>query len=82
MPDVPDGRVGNDPSAKRTRELIERLVREGTVVARSDGSVHQLFPVSVSAAEGQALRGWVEREQAARTHRDRVWVRSLGAVHL
>ena len=67
MPDVPDGRAGNDPSAKRTRELIERLVREGTVVARSDGSVHQLFPVSVSAAEGQALRGWVEREQAART---------------
>ena len=51
----------------RTRDLIERLVREGSVVARSDGSRHELFPVSVNAAEGEALRGWVAREGAART---------------
>ena len=67
MPDVSGNRAGNDPSAQRARELIERLMREGTVVARSDGSVHRLFPVSVNAAEGEALRGWVERERAART---------------
>lgn len=67
MPDVSGGRAGNGPSARRTRELIERLVREGTVVARSDGSVHQLFPVSVNSAEGEALREWVERERAAHT---------------
>ena len=30
---------------QRVREVIERLVRNGTAVARSDGSVHTLFPV-------------------------------------
>ena len=51
----------------RTRGLIERLVREGTVAARSDGSRHEIFPVSVNPAEGLALREWAVREQAART---------------
>jgi len=36
-------------------------------VARSDGSFHTLFPVGVSAAEGEALREWVQREDAIRT---------------
>jgi predicted O-methyltransferase YrrM len=49
------------------KKLIERLFREGTVVAQSDGSVHDLFPVSVNAAEGEALREWVQREGAAHT---------------
>ena len=49
------------------RQLIERLVRDGTAVARSDGSVHALFPVAASAAEGEALRSWVTREAATRT---------------
>jgi len=49
------------------RQLIERLVRDGTAVARSDGSVHTLFPVAASAAEGEALRSWVTREAATRT---------------
>ena len=47
--------------------MIERLVRDGTAVAHSDGTVHDLFPVAVSAAEGEALRGWVVREAAAHT---------------
>lgn len=47
--------------------MIERLVHDGTVVARSDGTVHRLFPVAVGAAEGEALRGWVLREGATRT---------------
>lgn len=47
--------------------MIERLVRDGTAVARSDGTVHDLFPVAVSAAEGEALRGWVIREAATHT---------------
>jgi len=42
-------------------------VTDGTVVARSDGSCHGLFPVSVSVAEGEALRGWVMREHARQT---------------
>ena len=51
----------------QVRQVIERLVDDGTVVARSDGTVHDLFPVAVGAAEGEALREWVVRERAART---------------
>jgi predicted O-methyltransferase YrrM len=47
--------------------VIERLRIEGTVVARSDGSRHEVFPVAVAPAEGEALRGWVMREQPTRT---------------
>ena len=47
--------------------MIERLVRDGTAVARSDGTTHSLFPVAVPAAEGEALRDWVVRENATRT---------------
>ncbi len=47
--------------------MIERLARDGTAVARSDGSTHELFPVAASAAEGEALGGWVSRERAKRT---------------
>ena len=49
------------------RRVLERLVRDGTATARSDGSVHELFPVAVNAAEGEALRSWVERERASHT---------------
>jgi predicted O-methyltransferase YrrM len=52
---------------QQVRHVIERLVRDGTAVARSDGTVHSVFPVAVSAAEGEALREWVEREGAAHT---------------
>ena len=47
--------------------MIEHLIAEGTVVARSDGTLHELFPVAASAAEGKALRGWVVGEGATRT---------------
>jgi predicted O-methyltransferase YrrM len=52
---------------RQVRRIIERLVRDGTAVARSDGTLHNLFPVAVSAAEGEALRGWVLREGATQT---------------
>ncbi len=48
-------------------QVIDRLLRERTAVARSDGTVHKLFPVAVDAAEGEALRDWVKREKATRT---------------
>jgi predicted O-methyltransferase YrrM len=51
----------------QVRDVIERLVRDGTAVARSDGSVHNLFPIAITAAEGDALRSWVTREGATRT---------------
>ncbi|SRR6266545_7394253 len=54
-------------SLRRTRDVLERLLREGTAVAQSDGTVHSLFPVAVNAAQGEALREWVGREGANRT---------------
>ncbi len=47
-----------DAAARQVRGVIERLAREGTAVARSDGTRHDLFPVAASAAVGEALRGW------------------------
>ncbi len=52
---------------QRVRRVIERLVRDGTAVARIDGTLHRLFPVAASAAEGEALREWVVREGATQT---------------
>src|SRR6266540_1408768 len=51
----------------RVRGVLARLIRDGTATARSDGSVHRLFPVAVGPAEGAAIRSWVIREQAGRT---------------
>jgi RimJ/RimL family protein N-acetyltransferase/predicted O-methyltransferase YrrM len=73
---VPRDRDGGENSAgaparaaalRQVRDTLERLVRDGTAVARSDGTVHELFPVAASAAEGEALREWVGREGATRT---------------
>jgi len=55
------------PALRRVRGVIERLVREGTAAARSDGTLHTLFPVAISVAEGEALREWVSREGATQT---------------
>lgn len=54
-------------AVRQVRHVIERLVREGTAVARSDGSVHSLFPTAINAKEGEALRRWVSHEDAQRT---------------
>ena len=54
-------------SLERTHEVLAQLLRDGTAVARSDGSRHDLFPVAISEAEGKALRDWVAREGASRT---------------
>src|SRR5215218_11041777 len=61
----------NDPdrgsALRRVRRVIERLVRDGAAVARSDGTLHNIFPIAVYAAEGEALREWVLREGATKT---------------
>lgn len=56
-----------EAAVRRVRDVITRLVRDGTVIARSDGSVHTLFPVAASAAEGEALQEWVTRIGATST---------------
>lgn len=57
----------NTAELQRLRSVTNRLISGGTVVALMDNSEHQLFPVSVSEAEGQSLRDWIVREQAATT---------------
>ncbi len=59
--------LDRDSALRQVRRVIERLVRDGTAVARSDGTLHSLFPVAASAAEGEALQGWVLREGATQT---------------
>lgn len=57
--DVPD----RAEALRRVRAVIDRLVRDGTAVAPSDGTTHGLFPVAASAAEGKALQEWVTRDE-------------------
>jgi predicted O-methyltransferase YrrM len=52
---------------RRVWRVLERLAADGEVVARRDGTVHRLYPVAVTPAEGAAIRAWVIREGAART---------------
>lgn len=42
----------------RLRDVLDRLLEAGNAVARSDGSVHRLFPVAVGAAEGAVSPIW------------------------
>jgi predicted O-methyltransferase YrrM len=51
----------------RVRRVLERMVADGEVVARRDGTVHRLHPVAVTPAEGAAIRACVIREGAGRT---------------
>ena len=63
-----DGRRSlNAGRVQQVRRVIERLVRDGSVVSRADGTQHSVFPVAVSPEEGEALRDWVAREGAVRT---------------
>jgi predicted O-methyltransferase YrrM len=64
---VPKNDPDRGPALRRVRGVIEQLVRNGTAVARSDGMLHDIYPVAVYAAEGEALRDWVLREGATRT---------------
>ena len=54
-------------SAERVRELRERMVSAGNVVARTTARSHDLFPTAIGRQEGLALRDWVRREHAERT---------------
>ena len=58
--------TGRVPSAQ-AREVRERLLRDGELVARSDGSRHAIFPVAIGEREGEAVAAWVRREGAHRT---------------
>jgi predicted O-methyltransferase YrrM len=59
--------MGEGRAQRQVRDVIDRLLRDGRAVARSNGTVHTLFPVAASPAEGESLRAWVTREGAAQT---------------
>lgn len=53
--------------AADVRAFVAELLSRDEVVARSDGSVHRLAPVSIGWAEAEALRDVVVAERATRT---------------
>lgn len=64
---APESQRDREIALARLRTVLDQLIRDGTATARTDGSVHRLFPVAVGPAEGAAIRGWVIRDRAART---------------
>jgi len=54
-------------SLQKVRSVIERLIHDGKVVARSDNSVNDIFPVAINGTQGEALKNWVIKERAVYT---------------
>jgi predicted O-methyltransferase YrrM len=52
---------------RQLRLVTERLSRDGTVKERSNGAIHNVFPISIDRAQGEALREWVVKEKAVHT---------------
>jgi predicted O-methyltransferase YrrM len=52
---------------RQVRGVIDRLAREGVVVAVADGRTHTIFPVAITPEDGDVVRRWVMREGAAHT---------------
>jgi predicted O-methyltransferase YrrM len=53
-------------ASAQIEQVLADLLGSGEMQA-DDGTVHRLFPVAISAAEGQELRDWVVREDAKST---------------
>src|SRR5262249_39387749 len=61
--------------------VIEHTLREGKIVARSDNSVNQIFPIAINATQGKALRDWIVKEKATQTIEiGLAW--GLGTLHI
>jgi predicted O-methyltransferase YrrM len=58
-------REGTQPGS--VRAVLDRLLADGSMVAASDGSTHDVRTVAISAGEAEALTRWVVREKASRT---------------
>lgn len=71
----------SDVALQRVRSVIERVLRDGKVVAHSDNSINDIFPIAINAAQGEALRNWVIKEKAAQTIEiGLAW--GVGALHI
>ena len=62
-----DRPTSTEAASQQTRSVIERLIRDGSMVAASDGSTHDVRTVAITAGEGESLRDWVLREKATKT---------------
>src|SRR6266508_1315832 len=51
---------------KQVEAVLSTVLENGRVVA-ADGSSHEIVPISIPRMEGDALRRWVEREDAVHT---------------
>jgi len=49
------------------RAVSERITHAGKAVADLDQSIHEIFPVAITATEGKVLRDWIIKEQAVNT---------------
>jgi predicted O-methyltransferase YrrM len=54
-------------AVERIQVVLDRSLGEGSVVSRLDGSIHDVYPVAIGRAEGEALAGFVQRERATDT---------------
>jgi predicted O-methyltransferase YrrM len=59
--------LNRDVIRQHVRDVIDDLLHTGVVVSDTDGTTHTIFPVAISAEEGEALRTWVVQEGATHT---------------
>ncbi len=59
--------MDRDERVRQVRGVIDRLTREGVVTAAAGGAEHAIFPVAVTAEDGDVVRRWVMREGAVHT---------------
>ena len=61
--------IADKPAAPvaRIRSVVERLMADGSMIAKADASTHDVRGVSITTDEGEALARWVLRENATRT---------------
>ena len=56
---------GTTQKTAKAAEIIARLANDGFAVAALDGKKHDLFPVAMDPKEGEALQGWIKKENPA-----------------
>ncbi|MDR3612080.1 MAG: class I SAM-dependent methyltransferase [Candidatus Obscuribacterales bacterium] len=59
--------INRDEVLTRLRNVSERVTSDGKAVASLDQTVHEIFPVAITATEGKVLRDWIVKEKVATT---------------
>lgn len=54
-------------SLQQIRSVTDRVIQDGKITAKSDGTVHDIFPIAINAAQGKALRDWIVKEKPVNT---------------